>query len=97
MQVSLCIKNNKGKEALRVFDNHIRLNSEPHLKLLSRPGRLVVQTDHMEEYLSKSAMDQITMFDPEFGNSNILLDLEVMQPGIVKGSGLLDSGGILPS
>lgn len=85
--VSLCIKNNNGQEALRVLDNNIRLNSDPSLRLLSRPGRLVVHSDHLEEYVSKTALEQMRDFKPEFEKSGVLLDLEVVRPGIVKVNG----------
>jgi hypothetical protein len=87
--VSAKIKNKKGKEVLRVVENHVRVNKDNGVKFHSRPGRVQIYIPSSRDYVPNWLLQQVRERSPSFGiNGSILaLDMEVLKPGLVRVEG----------
>ncbi|EPM8857397.1 HNH endonuclease signature motif containing protein [Vibrio parahaemolyticus] len=87
--VNLKISNLSGKEVLKVSDNYIKVHDINQVTFQQVPGHIVVTTANAEQYLAPTLLDKMLEEQPDFYNGSelVLLDLEVLKPGLVKVKG----------
>lgn len=89
LQVSAAFHNSSGKEVLRVVENNVRVRRDKNVSFEFRAGRARVTVPSTADYLPDYAVAQVREFDPTFwtGSRAVLLDLEVIKPGVVRAEG----------
>jgi hypothetical protein len=87
--VSAKIKNKKGKEILRVVENHVRVSKDNEVKFHSRPGRVQIHIPNSPDYVPTWLLQQVRERTPSFGAEGhiLALDMEVLKPGLVRVEG----------
>ena len=89
LQASIRLNDAKGKELLRVVENHVRISRNKTTKFEYRPGRVRVTVPAGDEFAPAWLIDQVRYQDPTFASNNriIALDIEVTKPGLVRVQG----------
>ncbi|WP_368192929.1 HNH endonuclease signature motif containing protein [Aeromonas sp. s8] len=87
--VNLKISNLSGKEVLKVSDNHIKVHDLNQVGFQQVPGHIVVTTVKAEQHLAPTLLKKMLIEQPDFYNGSelLLLELEVLKPGLVKVKG----------
>lgn len=88
--LDLSITNLKGKEILRISKNHIKYANEEHINYTRRPGRFRITTNRLIDFVPVWAIPIMYRMQPEYQIENgelVLLDMEVLSPGLVKAIG----------
>lgn len=89
LQVSARLSDQKGKEVLRVVDNHVRVVRDPKVRFDFRAGRTRITVPATDRYIPDWVLTQMRVEKPEFGVSGelVALDLEVLKPGLLRVQG----------
>lgn len=89
LQVSIRLNDTKGKELLRVVENHVRVIRDKSIKFEYRPGRVRVTVPLTDEFAPAWLIDQVRHQEPNFSSDNriVALDIEVKKPGLVRVQG----------
>jgi len=92
--VSLTISTREGDEVLRVVDNHVRLPAVEGVYYSRRPGRIRVTGPAEERFLPGWALYRVQLVEPGYAadQSLTLLELEVLEPGLVRVQGIWTEG-----
>lgn len=87
--VNLKISNLSNKEVLKVSDNHVRVHDLETVTFKQIPGHIIVSIKNAEQYINSSLLKKMKDEQPEFCSNSelILLELEVLKPGLVKVKG----------
>jgi hypothetical protein len=90
MLVNLVVSTACGDEVLRVVDNHVRHAAEDPVVYERVPGHVRVTVPASKEFIPDWAMRRLRLFEPEFAETGSfpLLDLEVLEPGLVRIQGV---------
>jgi SEC-C motif/HNH endonuclease len=90
MLLDLAVATTRGDEVLRVVDGHVRRQATARVGYESVPGHIRVTAPISDEFVPVWAIQQLRLFEPEFGaqGSLPLLDLEVLEPGLVRVQGV---------
>ncbi len=90
MMLNLKIADRKGKEVLRVVDNHVRSKPSPNIKFLQVPGHIQVNVPANEQFIPLDILRKMQIQEKDYGaNGSITaLELEVLKPGLVSVQGL---------
>jgi hypothetical protein len=96
LQVSIRLNDSKGKELLRVVENHVRVNRNKTTTFESRAGRVRVTVPANDEFAPAWLIDQVRYQDPTFASNNriLALDIEVIKPGLVRVQGCWPNGNV---
>lgn len=84
--LNLNISNLSGQEKLKVVDNHIRIHDIETLNFDQVPGHVRVISSDVGSFLSESFVGKMRVNKPDFVTNDeiILLELQVIKPGLVK-------------
>jgi hypothetical protein len=87
--VSIKLVDLKGREMLRVVDNHVRTQKDSRIKCEFRRGRVLVSVPANASYVPQHLIDRMREHVPAYASDGrvIMLDLEVIMPGTVKTHG----------
>ena len=96
LQVSIRLNDAKGKELLRVVENHVRFNRNKTTKFEYRAGRVRVTVPVSDKFAPAWLVDQVRYQDPTFASDNrvVALDIEVKKPGLVRVQGCWPDGDV---
>jgi hypothetical protein len=96
LQVSIRLNDAKGRELLRVVENHVRVSRNKTTKFEYRAGRVRVTVPSSDEFAPAWLIDQIRFQDPTFASDNriVALDIEVKKPGLVRVQGCWPDGDV---
>jgi hypothetical protein len=96
LQVSIRLNDAKGKEILRVVENHVRVNRNKTTKFEYRAGRVRVTVPASDEFAPAWLIDQFRYQDPTFASNNriLALEIEVIKPGLVRVQGCWPDGDV---
>jgi len=88
--VNLTICTIDGQEVIRVIDNHIKHEVNPPLLYDARPGRVRITAPVSSDFLPAWALISLLIQEPDYATNGqlILLDIEVLEPGLVKVQGI---------
>jgi hypothetical protein len=88
--LDLRVSSLSGREVLWVVDNHIRHESDPAIAYEQVPGHLRVRAPATPEYIPIWGLQKMRIREPTYASDNLvtLLELEVLEPGLVSVQGL---------
>jgi hypothetical protein len=94
MLVNLAVSTTGGEEGLRVVDGHIRRDAGDRVEYERVPGHVCVRVPVSEQFMPPWALRKLRLFEPTFGEDGWLplLDLEVLEPGVVRVQGVWNAG-----
>jgi hypothetical protein len=83
-----------GRELLRVTDNHVREISPETITYERVPGHVRVTAKRGPEIVPTWAVERLQEFEPDYGTEEtvVVLDLEVLEPGLVGVHGIWTVG-----
>jgi hypothetical protein len=89
LQVSVRLHDSKGKEILRVVENHVRVSRSNIAKFDYRAGRVRVTVSETADFVPAWIVEQMRVRNPAFASDGFIvaLDLEVIKPGLVRVQG----------
>ncbi|KRR09556.1 hypothetical protein CQ12_13795 [Bradyrhizobium jicamae] len=84
------LRNLEGREVLRISDNRIRSHRDQAVSFDSRPGRVRIEVPCTPAYIYPEMVRQMQFVEPSYGTSGRIpaLDIEVLEPGLVKVRGI---------
>ncbi|CAM4210320.1 HNH endonuclease signature motif containing protein [Vibrio neonatus] len=84
--INLKISNLKNKEVLKVSDNHVKVHDLESITFKQVPGHIIASTKNAEQYIDSYLLEKMKIEQPDYhvNSELILLELEVMKPGLVK-------------
>jgi hypothetical protein len=87
--VSIRLLDQSGRELLRVVENHVRVAKDESVVFDYRAGRVRVTVATTENFAPRWLIEQVQSRNPDFGVNDriVVLDLEVVKPGVVKVQG----------
>ena len=90
MLLDLAISTTTGAEVLRVVDGHVRHQAEEPVVYERIPGHVRVSAPTSDEFMPAWALQQLRVHEPDFASDGTLplLDLEVLEPGLVRVQGI---------
>jgi hypothetical protein len=90
MSLNLAVSTTAGDEILRVVDNHVRRDVDDLVEYTKVPGHVVVSAPVDDAYIPEWALPMLREKASSFiaGERFNILDLEVMEPGLVRVEGL---------
>jgi hypothetical protein len=88
--LDLRVSSLSGREVLWVVDNYIRHESDPAIAYEQVPGHLRVKAPASAEYIPIWGLQKMRRHEPGYASDNLvtLLELEVLNPGLVSVQGL---------
>jgi SEC-C motif/HNH endonuclease len=90
MLLNLAVSTTTGAEVLRVVDGHLRHAAEDRVRYDRVPGHMRVTAPLSDEFMPEWAVEKLRIHEPDFGvdGSLRLLDIEVLEPGLVRVQGV---------
>lgn len=90
MLINLKVRDQKGREVLRVKDNYVRSHRDRDVKIKHVPGRVSIIAPVTKRFIPNWMLDTFLLVEPAYGKSGYIpiLDLEVISPGLVRVQGL---------
>jgi hypothetical protein len=90
MHLSATVVDVRGNLLLKVVDNHVFDHSGGLLNIVQRPGKIRVTAPVDTKLLPLWALEQVRVQEPFFPSGGVLtlLDLEVLEPNLVRVQGL---------
>ncbi len=94
MLVNLAVSTKTGDEILRVVDGHVRYQAEEPVKYERIPGHVQLTAPVSDEFMPNWALAQLRVQEPSFAADGRLplLDVEVLEPGLVRVQGVWIDG-----
>jgi hypothetical protein len=88
--VNLKITTVSGREVICVVENHVRCTAEELVSFNQRPGKIRITASATPDFLQTWAIDSLRVQEPSYAIDGqlILLDLEVLEPGLVRVQGI---------
>lgn len=88
--VNLSISTVPGQEVIRIVDNHVRHAAEEPVRYHRRPGQIRVSAPDTPDFLPAWALACLRAVEPDYALSGelILVDIEVLEPGLVRVQGI---------
>lgn len=80
------ISNLESIEVLKVTDNHVKVHDLENITFKQVPGHIIVSTKNAEQYIDSYLLEKMKTEQPDYhvNSELILLELEVLKPGLVK-------------
>ena len=93
MLIDLELESHQGHAVVRLTKGHIRVR-DPNVTVQQRPGHIRITAPLTEAYLPTWALDRLRVQEPTYAADNriTLLEIEVMEPGLVKVQGVWAHG-----
>jgi hypothetical protein len=94
LMLNLGVTDTAGQDLLRVTDNHVRQIDSETITYERVPGHVRVTAELGPEIVPTWAIDRLRKFEPDYGTdeSVVVLDLEVLEPGLVGVQGIWTVG-----
>jgi hypothetical protein len=95
MLLNLAVSSSSGKELLRVVDGHVRHDTDDQVRYERVPGHIAITSPASDAYLPGWAPEQLREEEPGFAPADRMpvLDLEVLEPGLVQVQGIWHDEG----
>lgn len=92
--VNLSILTFAGQELLRVVENHVKYQVRKPLQYHRRPGKIRITAPVKTEFLPTWALNLLQVQEPTYATNSVLvlLDIEVVEPGLVQIQGIWGEG-----
>jgi hypothetical protein len=92
--LNLAVADRRSREIVKVVDGHVRLLDEDAATFDQRPGRARVTVPLHGRYLARRSVEMMRVHEPAFAQDGRLtmLDLEVVEPGLVRVQGVWTRG-----
>lgn len=92
--LSLTVTDVRGREVVRLVDGHVKVAADSGVEYEHVPGHHRITAPHKPLYLPRWVLSRVRGNEPGFDPSDgvVLLDLEVIAPGIVKVEGVWIEG-----
>jgi hypothetical protein len=96
LQVSVRLQDEKGKELLRVVENHVRVIRTKDIVFDYRAGHARITVPATSSFAPRWLIDQVRTQDPAFAADGriIALDVEVLKPGLLRVQGCWPDGKV---
>ncbi len=96
LQVGVRLQDLKGKEILRVVENHVRVIRDKSIWFDYHAGRARVTVPATDAFAPKWLIEQVRYQDPLFASDGriVALDIEVLKPGLVRVQGCWPDGDV---
>ena len=96
LQVSVRLQDQKGKEILRVVENHVRVTRDERIVFDYRAGRARITVPTTDDFAPAWLINQVRVQDPSFAADGkiVALDIEVLKPGLVRVRGCWPDGNV---
>ena len=93
MLLNLAVSTTARHEVLRIVDGHVRRDAEEPVRYERVPGRVRVTAPACDEFMPAWAIQQLRVDEPTFAENGDLplLDIEVLEPGLVRVQGIWNS------
>jgi len=90
MLMNMAISTTAGSEVLRVVDGHVRHQAEEPVRYERVPGHVRVTAPISNDFMPDWALSRLRRQEPNFASDGTLplLDVEVMEPGLVRVQGI---------
>jgi HNH endonuclease len=90
MLLNLSVSTLARREVLQVIDGHVRHQADESIRYERVPGHIRLTTALTSEYIPTWAVKQMRRHEPDFASDDrlTLLDLEVLEPGVVRVQGV---------
>jgi hypothetical protein len=90
MLADLAIATREGQEVLRVVENHVRYPPQAGIDFAAQPGHIRVTAPVTDSFLLPLAIEHLRKGESDFAQDEtlVLLDLEVIEPGLVRVQGI---------
>lgn len=90
MALNLAVTATDGREVLRLVDNHVRHRADDPLQYDRVPGHVRVTAPPTSDFIPGWALKQFRQQEPNYATDGVLplLDLEVLEPGLVRAEGV---------
>jgi hypothetical protein len=94
LSVSSTFTDRDGKTILKITDNNIEVIKDKDIGIEQRPGKITITGPTSRYYLPAMALFLMQRKDPEYGANGtlIILDIEVLKPGLIKIQGIWPEG-----
>jgi hypothetical protein len=92
--LNLAVADRRGRELVKVVDGHVLMLDGDTATFEQRPGRVSVTVPMHGRYLARRAVEMVRVQEPTFAETGVLtmLDLEVIEPGLVRVQGIWTRG-----
>ncbi len=92
--VSLGVRGTDGREIVRVTDNHLRNTIEDNVSVQQIPGHVRLMVPTTDQFVPSWVIALMQRQEPQFGADGQvpLLEIEVLEPGLVKVQGVWFDG-----
>lgn len=87
--LNIAISDLQGNEVLKVKDNYIKIQDDSLVSFKQVPGHVRISTNHVENFLPVRFLQIMKAEQPDYAKNDeaVLLDLEVIKPGLVRVKG----------
>jgi hypothetical protein len=87
--LNIAISDIHGNDVLKVKDNYIKILDDNLVSFEQVPGHVCISTSHAEDFIPTRFLNIMREEQPDYANMNnaILLELEVLKPGLVRVKG----------
>ena len=88
--LSLVVTNRRREEVVRLVDGYVRVPPGNDVEYRSTPGHHLITVPRNGRFVPKWAIEQIRLSEPGYASDEriTLLDLEVLEPGLVRVQGV---------
>jgi len=88
--INLMVSTINGKVIFKVIDNHIKYDEKGSWKYSRRPGKFRMIAPPTQDFIQPWALEKMRKHEPDYATNEelVLLDLEVLEPGLVKVQGV---------
>lgn len=87
--INLRVSDLRGTEVLKVSDNYVRVQDPEALVFEQVPGHVKVSSKDIENFITPNFLTKMRVQEPNYPEDDelVLLELEVLKPGLVKVKG----------
>lgn len=87
--LNIAISDLEGNEVLTVKDNYVKIQDEKLVSFEQVPGHVCISTNHARNFLPERFLRIMKVEQPDYAqkDSTVLLELEVIKPGLVRVKG----------
>lgn len=91
---NMCITDLKEKQILKIVENHVKYQIAKPLKYERRQGRLRITAPANSNYIPYWVISKMRIQEPEYAINGrfVMLDIEVLKPGLVRIQGAWING-----
>lgn len=92
--VNMSITDLNGKQILKIVENHVKYQIAKPLRYERRPGKLRITAPATSKYIPDWVLLKMRIQEPQYARDDkfIMLDIEVIKPGLVRVQGVWVNG-----